>query len=86
MKFLPQSIQNARLSVKSSESGPPTPSPASKRVLLPPFWSKRAETMEEPGEHCTVVFALIVMEPAGECVCGGEVAKTPPPLPGAVTI
>jgi hypothetical protein len=42
--------------------------------------------MEEPGEHCTVVFALIVMEPAGECVCGGEVAKTPPPLPGAVTI
>ncbi len=33
-------------------------------------------TMEEPGEQCTVVFALIVTEPATECVCvwGGGVA------------
>ncbi len=26
-------------------------------------------TMEESGEQCTVVFALIVTEPASECVC-----------------
>jgi hypothetical protein len=26
---------------------------------------------EEPGVQCTVVFALIVREPASECVCGG---------------
>jgi hypothetical protein len=26
-------------------------------------------TIEEPGEQCTVVFALIVTEPASECVC-----------------
>ncbi len=25
--------------------------------------------MEESGEQCTVVFALIVTEPASECVC-----------------
>jgi hypothetical protein len=25
-------------------------------------------TIEEPGEQCTVVFALIVTEPASECV------------------
>jgi len=28
--------------------------------------------MEEPGEQCTVVFALIVTEPASECVGGGR--------------
>jgi hypothetical protein len=27
--------------------------------------------MEEPGEQCTVVFALIVTEKANECVFGG---------------
>jgi hypothetical protein len=27
--------------------------------------------MEEPGEQCTVVFALIVTEKASECVFGG---------------
>ncbi len=32
--------------------------------------------MEEPEEECTVVFALIVTEPAIECVC---VAPPPPP-------
>jgi hypothetical protein len=26
--------------------------------------------MEEPGEQCTVVFALIATEQASECVCG----------------
>jgi hypothetical protein len=25
--------------------------------------------MEEPGKQCTAVFALIVTEPASECVC-----------------
>jgi hypothetical protein len=29
-------------------------------------------TMEEPGEQCTVVFALIGTESASECVVGGE--------------
>jgi hypothetical protein len=28
--------------------------------------------IEEPGEQCTVVVALIVTEPASECVCGGN--------------
>jgi hypothetical protein len=43
--------------------------------------------MEEPGEQVTVVFALIVTEPACECVCGGGgggrvgVATPLPPLP-----
>ncbi len=42
--------------------------------------------MEEPGEQCTVVFALIVTEPASECVCrggggGGWGAAPPPPPP-----
>ncbi len=27
------------------------------------------ETKEESGEQCIVVFALIVAEPASECVC-----------------
>jgi hypothetical protein len=46
--------------------------------------------MEEPGEKCTVVFALIITEPASECVCfgwGGMVAiPTPFPLAGSITI
>ncbi len=29
--------------------------------------------IEEPGEQCTVVFALILTEPASECVCAGKV-------------
>jgi hypothetical protein len=43
--------------------------------------------MEEPGEQCTVVFALIVTEHASECVCGGGGGRNcyaplhpPPPL------
>jgi len=45
--------------------------------------------MEEPREQCTVVFALIVTQPAGESVCvwGGEGMATPHlPLTGSVTI
>jgi hypothetical protein len=40
---------------------------------------ERGGIMEEPGEQCTVVFALIVTEPDGEYVCveGGD--ATPPP-------
>jgi hypothetical protein len=34
---------------------------------------------EDPGEQCTVVFALIVTEPASECVCKGGGATPPPP-------
>ncbi len=34
-------------------------------------------SVEEPGEQCTVVFALIVMGPASECVCVR--GYTPPP-------
>ncbi len=45
----------------------------------------RVQPMEEPGEQCNVVFALIVTEPAGEwlcvCVCGGGGA-----LAGSVSI
>ncbi len=47
--------------------------------------------MEESGEKCTVVFALIVTEPASECMCvrgggGGGVYEPPPPprRPGGV--
>jgi hypothetical protein len=50
-------------------------------------------TMEEPGEQCTVVFALLVTEPASDCVnAGGEgnvgvaLPPPPPPLTGPVTI
>jgi hypothetical protein len=47
--------------------------------------------MLEPGEHCTVVFALIVTEQAGECVGGWdswEFPHPPPPTPlaGSVTL
>jgi hypothetical protein len=37
--------------------------------------------MEEPGEQCTVVFALIFTELGSEylCVGGGVVAAPPPP-------
>jgi hypothetical protein len=48
--------------------------------------------MEEPGNQCTVVFALIVTEPASECVCVWREAGAakPPPLPhtlaGSLTI
>jgi hypothetical protein len=38
--------------------------------------------MEEPGEQCSVVFALIVTEPAGR----GCVAAPPLPLAGFETI
>jgi hypothetical protein len=38
----------------------------------------------EPGEQCPVVFALLVTEPASECVCVGGGAS--PPLAGPVTI
>ncbi len=34
--------------------------------------------MEEPEEQCTVVFALIVTEPASECVGVGGGCYTPP--------
>jgi hypothetical protein len=34
--------------------------------------------MEEPGEQCTVVFAVIVTEQASECVFGGN---NPVPVP-----
>jgi hypothetical protein len=33
--------------------------------------------MEEPGERCTVAFALIVTEQASECVCEGGVLHPP---------
>jgi hypothetical protein len=44
--------------------------------------------MEEPGEQCTVVFALIVTELASECVYVegvGELHRSPP-LAGSVKI
>ncbi len=46
--------------------------------------------MEEPGEQCTVVVALIVPEPASECECmwrgwGGRGCDPPPPLAGSET-
>jgi hypothetical protein len=37
------------------------------------------EPVEEPGELCTVVFALIVTGPSK--VCGGDVLLQPHPLP-----
>jgi hypothetical protein len=40
--------------------------------------------MEEPGEQCIVVFALIVTEPAIVSVCtwgGGGLLTSPPPTP-----
>jgi len=37
--------------------------------------------MEEPGEQGTVVFALIVMELASECVCRMGGGTSPPPRP-----
>ncbi len=42
--------------------------------------------MEEPGEQCTIVFALFVTEPASECVWGAAIPPLPPPLSGSVTI
>jgi hypothetical protein len=39
--------------------------------------------MEKPGEQCIVVFALIVMEPANECV---YLAPPSIPVAGSVTI
>ncbi len=43
--------------------------------------------MEESGEQFTVVFALIVTEPASECVRRGwGAAISPLPLAGSVTI
>ncbi len=40
------------------------------------------QPVEEPGEQCTVVFALIVTEPAGECMCvGGGGCYIYPPSP-----
>jgi hypothetical protein len=36
-----------------------------------PISLSTVKDMEEPGEQCTVVFALIVTEPARRCVCGG---------------
>ncbi len=45
--------------------------------------------MEKPDEQCTVVFALIVTEPASMCVClcvgGGGLLHPPLPLAGSVT-
>ncbi len=35
--------------------------------------------MEEPGEHFIVIFALIVIEPATECVSGGGGVLHPSP-------
>jgi hypothetical protein len=44
-------------------------------------------SMEEPEEQCTVVFALIVTEPARVCVWGGLLYMYPPlPLASSVTI
>jgi hypothetical protein len=42
--------------------------------------------MEEPGELCTVVFALIGTEPASECMCGGRSGSRPSPLPKANSV
>jgi hypothetical protein len=45
--------------------------------------------MEEPGEQCTVVFALIVTGLASKCVCvcgGGGVATPSPPPPPTLTL
>ncbi len=44
--------------------------------------------MEEPRDHCTVVFALIDTDPASECVCveGGDATRSPFPLASSVTI
>jgi hypothetical protein len=36
-----------------------------------------AEYMDESGEQCTIVFALIVAQPASECVCRGGGGATP---------
>jgi hypothetical protein len=41
--------------------------------------------MEEPGEQCTVVFKLIVTEPASECVCVGVKAPPSPTIAGSET-
>ncbi len=41
--------------------------------------------LEESGEQCTVVFALIVTEPASECVRSGW-GVTISPLPQAVSV
>ncbi len=38
-------------------------------------------SLEEPGEQCIVVFALIVTEPASECVHGGLGLLPPAPYP-----
>jgi hypothetical protein len=43
---------------------------------------ERQRNRDDSGEQSTVVFALIVTEPASECVCvewGGGVALSPPP-------
>jgi hypothetical protein len=42
--------------------------------------------MEEPGEQCIVVFALIVTEPASVCVFEEVGCAPPPPPPTVVTI
>jgi hypothetical protein len=45
-----------------------------KLIVLLSSWRSAEEsvyTMEEPGELCIVVFALIVTEPATECMCEG---------------
>jgi hypothetical protein len=43
----------------------------------------KGNTMEESGEQCSVVFALIVAEQASEFVCGrgGGVQQPPRPSP-----
>jgi hypothetical protein len=56
----------------------------SMRIQVRPWVS----AMEEPGEQDTVVFALIVTEPASQRVCvgGGGGAATPPPPPLASSV
>jgi len=59
-------------------------------AFSPAPFKTQLSSMEEPGEQCTVVFALIVIEPANECVGRrGEGRLLHPPfhsLAGSVTI
>ncbi len=54
----------------------------SKIFLNRPWTLDYQKPCKEPGELCTVVFALKVTEPANECVCmwmGGDTTNPLPP-------
>jgi hypothetical protein len=48
------------------------------------FHSHVSLPIEEPGEQCNIVFALIVTEPASECEGGLQHSPSPFPLAGSV--